>query len=161
MFHITNRRRPGAAALASLVAIVTTTALSAAALANPGSPGVRVQLQQTQAVNCDTGGSPAPATESYFILSWNDRTVAAKVELRHAQPEATYDVYLAQTPLTADNPTCYPGLVIGTITTNPAGNGHGDFSAPRYSSTTGAFVSVLDVPHGGSDFQSSPNTTFS
>jgi hypothetical protein len=164
MSHIRKRGRLRPAMLATLIAILATGALTAQALAHERTVRHKEPLMHTAAVNCNNGAAPGPLTKSYIVLSSHvdDSTaiVAAKVKLRHADPETTYDVYLAQTPITPNNPTCYPGVVIGTIKTNEDGNGHGYFAAPRYSTTTGAFVTVLDNPYGGTDLMSTTNYVF-
>ncbi|MHB8690037.1 MAG: hypothetical protein ACYDHH_02210 [Solirubrobacteraceae bacterium] len=157
------RLAPGV--LAVLIAIATTVALAAQASADSTTASNKVDLLHTASISCDTGASPGPATGSFIVIHPGDTTsssptLGATVSLKHADPEAIYNVYLVQTPLTPDNPTCYPGVLAGTITTNAEGNGNGFFSAPQYSATTGAFVSVWDGPHGGGDYQATATYTF-
>jgi hypothetical protein len=88
---------------------------------------------------CPTGAAPTPETFGFAVLNspGDETTVTGEIALKHASPNTTYNVLLAQ-----DEPGCNT-TPLGELTTNARGNGNLHFSTERIPGTTKFFVGVL------------------
>ena len=81
-----------------LLAGATITATTSAG----GNGAEKTPLLHTTAYTCSTGAFPAPESDSFAVLNSRNGKLMAEVVLRHALPNATYTVWVIQTPSGAD-----------------------------------------------------------
>jgi hypothetical protein len=118
--------------------VLLATALSAGTTFAGGNGAQKTTLLNTTSYSCGSGANPAPESASFAVLNAHDNTLSAEVVLRKALPNATYTVWVIQTPSGADCGT--PNL---TITTNGQGNGTGHWDEPIIPGSTGAWVAAF------------------
>lgn len=137
------------AAAAAVVMVATsgaTLGASVAAADDTGS-GSKVVPMSSILRRCDWSSAPYVPSDSkgsfYAVISNSGGTVTAEVHTQVAKPDIWYGVRLVQVP----RPTVGcgegdPGVAMGRLYTDGAGNGTVTVSAPVMDGATGAWVSV-------------------
>lgn len=98
----------------------------------------KVTITQVTRISCDGSTPPGARTVGFAnIRSDGNGPVVARVSLKDALPNATYDFILLQLPGEAG--ACNKPAA-GSVTTNGQGNGTASFSAVKLPGTTAAFV---------------------
>ena len=138
--------------LAGMATLVAAGAVAIPALAASPNAAQKEPFLDNFTGRCATGAISGDPTENFAVIKQNgDGTVSAEVSLKHAVPNATYRVEIAQAPSGAG---C--NVFFGTIQTNGQGNGNGQFSVPIVPGSTGANVGI----NLGDDLQATPNYVF-
>lgn len=129
-------------ALALMVALA---AITAGVTSAGGNGAEKTVLRHTTSYTCGGGANPAPASNSFAVLNARNGKLMAQVVLRHAIPNATYTVWVIQTPTGADCGT--PNF---TMTTNAQGNASHHWEEPILAGNTGAWVAAFNsgAPNG-------------
>jgi hypothetical protein len=114
----------------------------------------RCDFTDSHYVPSDTSGT------GYAVISKSGSTVTADVHMEGARADIWYGVRLVQVPRTTVSCNAGdPGVGMGRLYTDFAGNGSTTVSAPRMSGATGAWVSVEGPVGGGTmlsgDYRSS------
>ncbi len=91
----------------------------------------------SQPVSCSTGAEPTPKTFGFAVLNTpgDETTLSGEVALKHATPNATYNVVVVQGVCLAFTP-------VGEITTNGQGNGNLEFTTARNPAAKTFIVNV-------------------
>ena len=127
------KRITTALALTLVVAAVTAGVTSAG-----GNGAEKTVLRHTLSYTCGGGANPAPASNSFAILNARNGKLMGQLVLRHAMPNATYTVWVIQTPTGAD---CnQPNF---TVKTNGQGNASHHWEEPILPGNTGAWVAAF------------------
>lgn len=113
-------------------------AITAGTTSAGGNGAQKTVLRHTTSYTCGGGANPAPDSDSFAVLNAHGNTLSSEVVLRNAIPNATYSVWVIQTPSGAD---C--GTVDFTITTNGQGNGTSHWEEPILAGSTGAWVAAF------------------
>jgi hypothetical protein len=125
---------------AMLAAVVTMAVAVTASAAGPGGAGKSpIYDSGFFGWTCATGAVTTDVpTFGFVVLNTNaGGDLIAEVVLQGARPDATYYVFVNQSP--GDCPT----PASGTITTNGQGNGSGHFVEPRNPTATSFWISAL------------------
>jgi hypothetical protein len=129
----------------ALALVLVAAAVTAGTTAAGGNGAQKTILRHTTTYTCGGGAVPAPASDSFAVLNARNGKLMAEVVLRHAIPNATYTVWVIQTPSGADCAT--PNF---TMKTNGQGNAARHWEEPILAGTTGAWVAAFNsfAPNG-------------
>jgi hypothetical protein len=127
-----------------LVLLLVGSAVMAGTTSAGGNGSEKTVLRNTTSYSCGGGANPAPDSDSFAVLNERNGTLSAEVVLRNARPNATYTVWVIQTPSGADCGS--PDL---TITTNGQGNGTGHWDEPILPGNNGAWVAAFAFGSSG------------
>jgi len=122
-----------------LALLLAAAAVTAGTTPAGGNGAEKTVLRQTTSYTCGGGANPAPASNSFAILNARHGKLMAQVVLRHAIPNATYRVWIIQTPTGAD---C--GTQDFTVKTNGQGNASYHWEEPVLPGNTGAWVAAFN-----------------
>jgi hypothetical protein len=128
------------------VALVLTAAAVTAGMSSAGGNGAeKTVLRHTFSYTCGGGANPAPASNSFAILNARNGKLMGQLVLRHVIPNATYTVWVIQTPTGAD--CAQPNF---TVKTNGQGNASYHWEEPILAGNTGAWVAAFNsgAPNG-------------
>jgi hypothetical protein len=125
------RRIVPVAAIGVLLAVIPATA-------SAGKPKLVVFKETTG--ECQKGLLSGVPTKSTARITVTEGTVTAKVSLKKAEPNATYQVDLVETP-SGTGCLQFPGQA--EVTTNSKGKGKVTLSEPVAAGETGVFVMLL------------------
>jgi hypothetical protein len=145
----------GAAGPAAMIALGVKTALATPPDQPDPNGAVRVELGPTKR-DCSFNpvGGPAASTtggirprtdqgSGFAIIGTTLGQLVAEIHLANAVPNAAYNVRLIEMP-TSTCPPGAPGVAVGRILTDPAGNGIAELESDVVPGATGAWVVVLD-----------------
>ncbi len=129
----------------ALALMLAAAAVTAGATSAGGNGAEKTVLRQTTTYTCGGGAAPAPASDSFAVLNARNGRLMAEVVLRHAIPNATYTVWVIQTPTGAD---CAASDF--TMTTNGQGNASRHWEEAILAGNTGAWVAAFNsfAPNG-------------
>jgi hypothetical protein len=127
------KRITTALALVLLVGAITAGTTSAG-----GSGAQKTPLLNTTNYTCGGGALPAPESDSFAVLNARNGKLMGEVVLRNAIPNATYRVWVIQTPSGADCPT-----QDFTMTTNDQGYAASHWEESILAGNTGAWVAAF------------------
>jgi len=129
--------------LLSLALALTLSALGASSALAEASEGAQKAplFGPNPGSTCTSGGNPTSKTFGSVVLNTpgNETTLTGEVALKHAAPNATYEVFEVEFgPI-----FCHAGFnPAGTFTTNNEGNGNFHLNVERQPGTTKFFVEV-------------------
>ena len=139
-----------------LACLVGVAALAVPSAFAGGSGAQKINLMASTTYTCGGGTVPGsgPLLDSFAVLNQHGDTLSAEISIKKGIPNATYTIWVIQTPSGSD---C--GSPDTTLTTNGQGNGNVHWDEPIIAGSTGAWVAAFNSFSTGG-FQYSAAVTF-